>query len=191
MNQWQKLVKILESDKEKRKEIACALGYKDLSIGINKFITHVRNKTLPTDRLAIIAPLLDLDIEELETDYLETKRLINREKKLLRQIAGLTDQIYLRDNFQPYIYIETSLSRPASITIAALLGGKMKYIRNLPEQILDLSKSDQISLIRSIILAHHNEKGGKCFLFGDITGYVYHPGFNNSIKFSVTGKVIG
>lgn len=191
MNQWQKLVKIVESDKEKRKEIAQALGSKDISKGVNKFITHIRNKTIDIDRLKIIVPLLSLDIDEVVEDYLDTKKIIKKGKKLLNQIDDLNDQVYHRDNFKPYIYIETSLSRPTSITFAALCGGNMKYIRSLPDQILDLSKSEQIIIIRNIIQEHYKENDGKSILFGDITGYIYYPGFNHGIELSIDGNIIG
>jgi hypothetical protein len=190
MNQWQKLVKIVESDKEKRKEIAKALGSKNISKGVNKIITHIRNKTLNIERLKIIVPFLNLDIDEVIEDYQVTKRIIKKEQKLLNKIAYLNNQIYHRDNFKPYIYIETSRTRPTSITFAALCDGDMKYIRSLPRLILDLSKFEQIKLIRNIILNHFDENDGKCILFGDITGYIYYPRFNSGIKFSVIGDVI-
>jgi hypothetical protein len=191
MNQWQKLVKIVESDKEKRKEIAKALGSKDISKGVNKIITHIRNKTLDIERLKIIAELLKLNPDEVIEDYQVTKRIIKKEVKLLNQIAYLNNQIYQRDNFQPYIYIETSLSRPTSITFAALCGGNMKYIRSLPEQLIDFSSSEQLNFIRNIIQEHYKENEGKCILFGYITGYIYYPGFNQGIKLSIDGNIIG
>ena len=189
MNQWQNFVNIIESNKEKRKEIVNALGYKDLMKGLNKFITQVRNKTLAEDRLEFIAPILNLNSNELISDYRETKEIAKKEQDLVNQITYLKQQISLRDNFKPYIYIETTLKRPSSITFAALLGGGMKYIREFPERILDLSKAEQIAIVKNIILEHYKKDEGNCLFFGRVTGYIYYPYFNNGMKFSVSGLI--
>ena len=190
MNEWQKLVKIIESDKEKRKTIAQTLGYKNISSGVSKIINQIKNKTIAEDKLKIIAPSLGLDTAELIYDYRETIKLYEREQNLLKQIAELKDKISRRDNFKPCIFIETSLVKPYPVKYVSFSVDKIKYITGLPTNILDLSKTEQIDNVKDIILNHCNKNAGKCKAFGDITGYIYYHSFKRGIKFNNSGEVV-
>lgn len=185
MNTFQKLIYQLESNKEDRKKIIDLLGYKDYPKGSNKLLTKLRKKTISKKDLELIAKELKLDSEEIIIDFNYMKEFISKEQKYIKEIVSLKEQIRLRDNFKPYIYIETSEKRPSSIAIVALIYEKIKFIKNLPDNLLELSREEQKAIIKNIINSHYEQKNGVIFLFGNIIAYKYYYSFNDFIDFYI------
>ena len=48
---------------------------------------------------------------------------------------------------------------------------------------------EQCKTAHSILRQHYRENDGQCSFFGVITGYMYCRTYNNTIEFSVTGKL--
>lgn len=191
MNTFQKLVKLIETDKSVRKYLVQKLNYKDMSSGTNKLLNQLRNNSVHVDRLKIICELLDYyNAKEIIDDYIKTKESINKEQNLLEQISWLKQQIKLRDEFKPYIYIITEHHKPESLSIASLIGNKTKYIKNLPENISDLSKDNQLEIIKDIITEHYDNSKCICLLYGNITGYIFYRSFNEKNHFSIKGEPV-
>lgn len=190
MNTFQKLVRAIETDKNLRKEIIQKLNYKDLASGTNKLLTQLLNKTIQPDKLRVICLIVNYDSDEVVDDYINIKEIIKKDKAILEENLSLKEQIKIRDEFKPYIYIAITRQLPESITIASLVGDKIKYIRNLADNIQDLSKENQLDIVKGIILDHYKSNQGQCLLFDSITGYTFYKGFNEKIHFSNTGEII-
>lgn len=191
MNTFQKLENLIETNKSIRKYLVQKLNYKDVSSGTNKLLTQLRNKTITNDRLKLICEILDYNnISEVINDYLVMKETIKKENELLEQISLLKYQIKIRDEFKPYIYIMTEKYKPDSIVIASFIGNKTKYIRDLPNYILDLSKNEQIKIVKNIVINNFIENKGICLLYGKITGYIFYRSFNEKIYLSQDGEII-
>lgn len=185
MNQFEKLVRIVKSDKEKRKLIVLSLGYKNISKGCNKLLTNLRKKSISIYELEKLSEILSFDIQEVISDYIKMKEDIKKEKNLLKKIDKLKKEIHIRGNFKPYIYIETSLKSPTFITGANIFGKDIKYIKNLQENILELSREEQIEIIKNISKNHYYDSNGSCNFFGKITGYRYFYKYNESLDISI------
>ncbi|HWQ53737.1 MAG TPA: hypothetical protein VN442_08630 [Bryobacteraceae bacterium] len=89
----------------------------------------------------------------------------------------------------PYIYVETSLTRPTSITCAAWGGVKFKFI-DAPPDVTALPEAEQIAALAALVLQHCIDMGGECPLFGFITGYRFVMSESVSIRLATDGTVV-
>lgn len=185
MNQFQNLVKLIESNKDLRKSLITNLNYKDPAKGTNKLLTKLRKKTISILELKKVSEILSFNPDEVIFDYLELKKIINKEKKLKNKIQKLKYEIFLRKNFKPYIYIETSLKNPTFITGASIFINDLKYINELPQNILEISREDQVKIIKKISIENYKFRDGKCPLFGEIIGYRFFYSYDKYININL------
>ena len=91
--------------------------------------------------------------------------------------------------FEPYICVEHSLSTPLSITCAAFTGATWRFIR-IPDEVLTLSDDGLLAWVSARVREHYRREGGKCPLYGDITGYrlVQAPGV--SVRLDSEGQYV-
>lgn len=104
-------------------------------------------------------------------------------------LAAQEKKRHERLHFRPYVFVESSLRTPSSITIAGLLGCRMKFIR-LPDYCLEMRDEDQLTAVQDIVRRHYQENHGQCPLFGDITGYHFVNNYDESIRLAAHGSVI-
>lgn len=76
--------------------------------------------------------------------------------------------------FAPYIELESSQSRPISITLAAFSGAGWRHIK-IPPRILTRSLDQQRGWAAWRVQSHFKAERGLCPLFGIITGYRWYP----------------
>lgn len=173
--------KIIESGKDP-KEIAAKYGY-------NHFLF---NKYFSKSVVNKIAWFVKVDKPIFNQALEDTQLLVAMEKyleELPSQISNIIHELSDHVNFKPFIYLITERERPSSITVAAMCGGAMKYLRLKPE-ITDSSYEDQISQVREIILKDYEKRKGICSLFGPITGYYYQMESHTTIEFDNEGSVV-
>lgn len=98
----------------------------------------------------------------------------------------IAERVY---RFQPYIYVETSLQRPTSITAAAFTGGTWRCI-DIPSAVLRRTDEAQRGWVAWRVKSHYRENDGRCFLFGDIIGYLWRPSSDQRIPFDIRGNLV-
>lgn len=153
------------------------LGYKNRSKGIARFdqwLCEGRGKADFLERVIRTYPGIRTSVEQALN---ETKH------KQLQELEA-----YERANFKPYIFLETKETRPDSITMFAITGGKSKFLR-LPAGFSALSKAEQMAAARVEILKHQRS-GGHCPFFGATTAYRLVPDFDSSILFDLLGNLV-
>lgn len=168
-----------------KKELAYNMNYKNLSKGIERIGQFFRGDYYGrqfADRLALT---LDVDKKSMAKAYEETETEIKGKENLLEILERELEE----ENFKPYIYIDTEHSRPKSISMAAMCGGTMKYIR-VDESVTALPDEEQTEKVAQIIRDHYTKSEGKCPLFGNITGYRYFKEFYKTIIFDTDGEEI-
>jgi hypothetical protein len=96
------------------------------------------------------------------------------------------DEGYL---FQPSIYVLTSLQIPTSISTAAITGAFWRHL-DIPKRVLRRSLEAQRGWVSWRVKVHFKEKGGKCFLFGDIVGYKWFRSKGEQVWLNVHGNLL-
>ena len=92
--------------------------------------------------------------------------------------------------FHPYIYVEHSLLRPTSITVAAFSGTPWRFIK-IPKSVLYRDTDGQSGWVSWRVRRHFRENNGECFLFGRITGYRWQRTRGESVLLDTRGRIIG
>ena len=167
------------------KQLCSLLGYKNGSKLFRRLDEWLQAGNGRGDFLEQLGAALWLKREEVEAALEETRTI----KRAERAAEEAERQEFIRRNFVPYIAIETELRRPTSITMAAVCGGRMKYIK-LIEPKNPLSRAEDLSRIVKIVVAHFADSGGRCPLFGRITGYRYVRTYEESVRFDINGALI-
>jgi hypothetical protein len=90
-------------------------------------------------------------------------------------------------DYDPWITVLTSLTRPTSISVAAFTGATWKSL-SIPKAILERTYDQQRGWVSWRVRAHYRVEEGKCALFGDITGYRWHFALEQSMEFDVRGR---
>jgi len=94
------------------------------------------------------------------------------------------------------LQVQTERALPSPIFVAALLTVARLRIIRLPDEALTTSDEARDVIIKTIIINHWCENGGRVPAFGGITGYVLvlvagYGGFDFGLPFSVTGERAG
>ena len=94
-----------------------------------------------------------------------------------------------REQFRPFVWVETSERFPQCVTVVAFSGAIMRYIR-LPDDLVTWSDAEQLAFVAEAIRQHDQENRGECIFFGDITGYRFVSHYERSIRLTIAGEVI-
>ncbi len=135
--------------------------------------------------IPVIPALLQLAISTTKFE-IEQNRIINNLNQIIQQLKIENTQ---RKNFIPFIYRKTELSLPQSITVAALLGGSMKFELQ-SRDIMNLSLDDQLKIASGFIIKDYAKNKGESHLFGKITGYYFQRQYDICSEFDIYGNVI-
>jgi hypothetical protein len=90
--------------------------------------------------------------------------------------------------FRPYIYVEHSRVIPESITTAAVTGAPWLFVQ-MPPVLLDCSYEDRLTWVSRRVQRHYRENRGELLLFGEITGYRWVLGPDDSVRLDIAGRV--
>ena len=76
------------------------------------------------------------------------------------------------DTFHPYIHVDGETTRPSSITMFGLMGGRSNMIE-IPQTILDLPLDEQLVLLPELMRAYLEKYRGLNPFFGAVTGFKF------------------
>jgi hypothetical protein len=101
-----------------------------------------------------------------------------------------------RVSFRPHLQVQTERAVPSPIFVAALFTVKRLRIVRLPDEALSANDEARDCIIKTIIIDHWRENGGRIPAVGGITGYVLvlvagYGSFDFGLPFSVTGDPAG
>jgi hypothetical protein len=137
--------------------------------------------------------------EALEVDDALFRAVIDATMRQKRDEARArraeTERAY-RSSFRPHLQVRTERHVPSPIFVAALLTVARLRIVHLPDGALTANDEARGQIIKTVIIDHWREKGGRVPAFGGITGYVLvlvagYAGFDFGLPFSITGDRAG
>jgi hypothetical protein len=92
-------------------------------------------------------------------------------------------------DFVPYIYVEHSLRRPTSVTVAAFTGAPWRFI-GIPKSILLRDDEAQCGWVSWCVRKHCRENHCECLLFGSIIGYRWQRSHETCVLLDPRGRMI-
>ncbi|HMO19194.1 MAG TPA: hypothetical protein PKA63_13885 [Oligoflexia bacterium] len=179
---------VFENSGQSVSEFAIGLGYKNIAKGIRNLDRWLQYGEGSIFFLKSLGLKFNVSEEQIENLIRETELLKNEEHKQLREKS----REERRRSFTPYIFIESSQSRPSSITIAGMMGVRMKFIKldenNFSE---NCSTDEMFQKVKIIIREHMKKTKGKCLLFGEITGFLFVEKWDRYHSFDLEGELLG
>jgi hypothetical protein len=132
------------------------------------------------------------DEARLDPSFWKLQDAIFRKKRRLR----IENERAYCASFRPHLQVQTERAVPSPIFVAAMLGVRRLRIVHLPDGALTANDEAGDRIIKTIIIDHWREKGGRVPAFGGITGYVLvsvagYGGFDFGLPFSITGDGTG
>jgi hypothetical protein len=176
----------------RRSDLVRRLGYRDIDSG-HKALSEMLLTGAVTSHVAkFLAQALEADDALVESVIGATTRQ-KRDEASRRRIE--TEQAY-RASFRPHLQVQTERAVPSPIFVAALLTVARLRIVCLPNEALTANKEARDKIMKTIIIEHWRENGGRVPAFGGITGYVLvlvagYGAFNFGLPFSVKGDRAG
>jgi len=112
-----------------------------------------------------------------------------------RRLRVESERAYLA-SFRPHLQVQTERVVPSPIFVAAMLTVARLRIVGLTDETLTVNDEARDCIIKTIIIDHRRENGGRVPAFGGIMGYVLvsvveYGGFDFGLPFSVTGDRVG
>jgi hypothetical protein len=90
-------------------------------------------------------------------------------------------------DYDPWITVLTSLTRPTSISVAAFTGATWRFL-DIPKSVLKRTHEQQSGWVSWRVRTHCRFEQGRCLLFGAIIGYRWHFAPGQSTEFDIRGK---
>lgn len=168
-----------------KRELAEKMEYKNIQNGINNIHQLITGLYYNKQILQNIQKVLNIESQLFEIAVYATEQKINLDSK----IKELTVEINFRKIFSPFLYKKTELSRPSSITMAAICGGDMKFATFVKE-FIKLSFEERLNLVSKFIVRDFAKREGICPFFGKITGYYFQYDFDTCAEFDTNGNII-
>jgi hypothetical protein len=184
MNSVQLLLnKVIGNDKQKKKDLIIALGYKNMNKGYRRLDRCVNSGFYDAELIEKMLPLFGINHQTIErVKYLS---------ELENEVESVTNNLIQRLNFVPHLWRKHERIIPSPIFVVAFIGiNALKYIK-LPENIKSENVFKQLDLIKEIIVKDYDSKKEKPTPFGKITGYYFRSTFDDSYEFSTDGEFIG
>jgi hypothetical protein len=175
-----------------RSELVHRLGYRDIGSG-HKVLSALLLRGLVAPHVANhLADALEAD-PALVGSVIDATMGQKRDEARERRIES--ERAYLA-SFRPHLHVQTERAVPSPIFVAALLTVARLRIIPLPDDALTTSGEARDRIIKTIIIDHWRENGGRVPAFGEITGYVLvsvagYGGFDFGLPFSVRGDRAG
>ena len=183
---------IVEQSGLSRSAFVQSLGYKNVAKGLRALDAWLETAHGSGFVLENLVKVHHLDPVVLRNALEETGRRRRRQEEQ----ASIAQEKHDREHFRPYVFVETNPSRPVSIAIAAFIGMAMKFVRLTGRPVgagkvfEDLPEPEQLAFVQSIVREHYVVEGGKCPLFGDITGYRYVRTYDQNLRLTIHGEIV-
>jgi hypothetical protein len=175
-----------------RSDLVHRFGYRDLGNGHKALSTVLLTGVVPLNITNQLAGALEVDDALFRAVVDATNRQRRDEARARR---GESERAH-RASFRPHLQVQTERIVPSPIFVAALLTVARLRIVPLPDAALAANDVARDRIIKTIIIDHWREKGGRVPAFGGITGYVLvsvagYGGFDFGLPFSITGDRVG
>ena len=170
----------------RKSTLVAAMGYKNISRGMKRLENCLNaGDCSNADLLSRLRQALEITEAQFDDAVAATRR----ERLEESRASAAREEENRRARFHPYIYVRTSEHRPASITAAAVIGPRLKYLQ-LNDTVLSLPRPDLIARVADIVKDHYQRNLGKCLLFGRITGYALRIAYDETVVFNTDGSFI-
>lgn len=170
----------------RKSELVLAMGYRDLSRGLNRLERCLREGDCSnTVLLARMRQALGSDNGRFEVAVNETQRQRQQEERA--RLAREEEE--RRARFRPYVHVRTTETRPGLITIAAVIGPRLKSFQ-LAGTLLSLPRPLLLARVSEIVRDHYRDNLGRCPLFGQITGYAFRIAYDATVVFDTEGNLV-
>ena len=173
-------------NKEGKKAIVLALGYKNLNKGYRRLEKSMFTGYLDTGLINKLPEIFGIDKKISDLAIRSTQRQLQEEEKIAKEISELIDRL----NFKPHLWRKHASKIPHPIFLVAFCGIYFfKYVK-LPEDITFRPVFEQLEIIDETIKTDLEiNKSHKPF--GETTGYYYRKTYDETFEFSTDGKMIG
>jgi len=169
-------------NKEVKRTIINSLGYKNINKGFRRLYKSMHEKHLDIELLNKIPELFKISKETIALVIETTENQFQEEEQI--------DELIERLNFKPFLWKKHERKIPSSIFVVAISGIKgFKYIK-LPENLAEETLFNQLEIIEKAIKNDLETNRAPKF-FGEITGYYYRKTYDETLEFSIEGKLIG
>jgi hypothetical protein len=175
-----------------RSDLVRRLGYRDIGSGHKALNELLLTGALTSHIAKHLANALEVD-DALVESVISAATRQKCDEAHVRRVES--EQAY-RDSFRPHLQVQTEHTVPSPIFVAALLTVARLRLVVLPDEALSANDEARDRIIKSIIIEHWHENGGRVPAFGGIVGYVLvlvagYGGFDFGLPFSVTGDRSG
>ncbi len=170
-----------------RRDIVPRLGYPNLNKSYRRFDQVIHGNIYNHELLERIAQVLGVDYAEIDAARQATLCEIREEQH--QQEADY--EARCRAEFRPHLWVIHERSVPSPIFVVAFCGVDRFLRADLPEGIVNLSRPEQLRVIKEVAQSHYKEKEGSAIPFGKILGYLYRYTYDASLKLTIEGEVVG
>ena len=161
-----------------KNDVVRRMGYSNLNKGVRRLDHFLKGDMTDKTFVKKLTEALNASPEEMQS-AIDSDQL--RAKQRAEELA--------RKDFKPYIYLQTTATRPSQICIYALTGGTRTHkMISVPEDLPSESWSKQVKTVRALIIEHIQKNEGVVPFFGKASGYLYCPLYDSSYEFTVQGE---
>jgi hypothetical protein len=160
------IARIMNDRCQDRMDFVRSLGYRNLERGLRRLGPWLDEGEGYGRIIGQIAAAYPKEAEELRKAIGATREV----KRAEFEAAFLEDCKAEQDTFQPFIHVDGETTRPSSITMFGVTGGRWNLIR-IPPAILDLPLAGQLSAVPDLMREYLQEYKGQCPFFGKVTGF--------------------
>jgi hypothetical protein len=162
----QAITRLMADSGLSRPQFVTSLGYRNIARGIRRldpWIDQGEGFDLIIKQITEFYPLRADEIQNALAATAEQKAAEAEAAwiELLKAEAG---------TFRPYIHVEGESTRPSSICIFGVSGGRWNLI-DIPQPILELAVDEQLAALPELMRRYLKEYGGSCPFFGTVTGF--------------------
>jgi hypothetical protein len=148
-------------------EFVHALGYKKIERGLlrlNRWLDNCDGHDFILKQIAAWSG----QAEELQRAVEATELMKTSESKA----AFLKYCKSQQESFRPYIHVEGETTRPTSITMFGMSGGRWNLI-DIDQALEDMPLAERLSALPQLMRSYLHEHDGECPFFGKVTGFRY------------------
>jgi hypothetical protein len=192
-----------------RNDLVRRLGDRDIDSGHEALAAALLNGSVAPQMANHLADALEANDALVGFIIGATMRQKRDEARLDRTLWNLQDATWGKKHrlrveserayvaaFRPHLQVQTERVVPSPIFVAALLTVVRLRIVRLPDEALTANDEARDCIIKTIIIDHWRENGGRVPAFGGIMGYVLvlvagYGGFDFGLPYSVTGDRAG
>ena len=161
-----------------KNEVLRRMGYSNLNKGVRRLDQFLKGDMADKTFVMKLTEAINASLEEMQS-------AINSDQSRAWQRA----EEHARKNFKPYIFLQTTATRPSQICIYALTGGTRAHkMIAVSESLPNESWLKQIKIVRTLISEHIQNTKGVVPFFGKVSGYLYCPSYDSSYEFTVQGE---